>query len=116
MYKVKQNSTQQINKIELESCPVNYTLNKIGGRWKALIIYQLTDGPLRYNELKKLIPNISEKMLIQNLKDLENDQLIKREAKLVVPPHVIYSLSDSGNRLKPILSAMAIWGNEQQKS
>ena len=111
MYAVKKSSTNQLNKVTaLGKCPVTYTLDKIGGRWKVLVLYQLTGGEKRYGELKKAIPAISEKMLIQSLKELEADNLVRREAKPVVPPHVIYSLADADIALTPVLNAMANWG------
>jgi DNA-binding HxlR family transcriptional regulator len=111
MYAVKESSTNQLNKTTaLSDCPVTYTLHRIGGRWKVLIIHQLATGPMRYGELKKAIPAITEKMLIQHLKELEADDLVIREVKPVVPPHVTYSLSTSGTALKPVLKAMAEWG------
>jgi DNA-binding HxlR family transcriptional regulator len=112
MSTIKAASTNQLNKkIALEKCPITYTLNKIGGRWKPLILWNLSSAPkLRYSELKKSIPAISEKMLIQNLKELEQDQLIVRKALPVIPPFVEYSLTKSGKEMQPILSAMAKWG------
>jgi DNA-binding HxlR family transcriptional regulator len=111
MYAVKESSTNQANKtMALSKCPVTFTLDKIGGRWKALIIYHLMAGPLRYAALKRAIPAISEKMLIQQIKELEGDGLVHREVKPVVPPHVTYSLTDMGIGLTPILNAMAVWG------
>jgi len=108
---IKESSTNNMNKQGiLIKCPVTYTLNKIGGRWKPLILYNLTDGKKRYNELKKSIPDITEKMLIQHLKQLEEDQLVLRESLPVVPPHVSYSLTKSGKEMGPILEAMAKWG------
>jgi DNA-binding HxlR family transcriptional regulator len=116
MYTAKKSSTHQLNKaIATEGCPVSYTLTKIGGRWKPLIIFQLNNGPMRYNELRKAIPNITEKMLIQNLRELEADNLIMREVKPVVPPHVIYSLTGPGQALKPMFDSMAHWGNIYSK-
>jgi DNA-binding HxlR family transcriptional regulator len=117
MYTVKETSTHQINKASATGgCPVSYTLTKIGGRWKPLIIFQLSNGPLRYSVLKKAIPNISEKMLIQNLRELEIDNLIIREVKPVVPPHVTYSLTAPGEALKPMFDSMAHWGLIYSKS
>jgi DNA-binding HxlR family transcriptional regulator len=111
MYAVKESSTNQLNKqVSLSKCPVTYTLDRIGGRWKALILYQLSDGRKRYSELKRAIPNITEKMLIQQLKELETDKLVAREVKPVVPPHVTYSLTQAGQALSPVLKAMAVWG------
>lgn len=110
MTAIKISSTNQINKREIiTKCPVTFALHKIGGRWKPLIINCLLSGTKRYGEIRKTIPAITEKMLIQNLKELEADKLILREAKPVVPPHVEYSLTESGKELKTILLAMRQW-------
>lgn len=110
MTAIKTSSTNQINKRTIVTkCPVTFTLHKIGGRWKPLIINRLLTGTKRYGEIKKTIPGITEKMLIQSLKELEADELIIREAKPIVPPHVEYSLSDSGEELRPILLSMVQW-------
>lgn len=111
MYAIKESSTNQLNKATaLTDCPVTYTLSKIGGRWKVLILHQLTGGAKRYGEIRKGIPAITEKMLIQHLKELEADNLVERAVKPVVPPHVTYSLTDAGAALAPVLHAMAAWG------
>lgn len=111
MRKVKESSTNQANKKVIQAyCPVTFTLEKIGGRWKPLIMYHLVSGHKRYNELKKSIPNISEKMLIQHLRELEEDKLVNRKVMPVVPPHVEYSLTPSGRDMGPILKSMAQWG------
>lgn len=90
-------------------CPVTFTIHKMGGRWKPLIINCLLTGTRRYGEIKKAIPAITEKMLIQNLKELVTDELVIREAKPVVPPHVEYYLSTSGEELRPVFIEMATW-------
>ena len=116
MSKIKESSTNNMNKQGiLVQCPVTFTLGKIGGRWKPLILYNLTSGKKRYNELKKGIPDITEKMLIQHLKELEKDQLVLRESLPVVPPHVKYSLTKQGKEMGPILEAMAKWGLKNSK-
>lgn len=113
MTAIKLSSTNQLNKEQaLTTCPVTFTLSRIGGRWKPLIIFQLMSGTKRYGELKKAIPNISEKMLIQHLKELEADKLVDRKAMPVVPPHVEYSLTDQGKELMPVLGAMVGWANK----
>jgi len=110
MTAVKVTSTNQQNKQANEiKCPVTFTLNKIGGRWKPIIIYNLLAGTKRYSELKKAIPAITEKMLIQHLKELEADELISRTARPVVPPYVEYSLTPSGEDLGPVLKSMCEW-------
>jgi len=114
---IKESSTNHFNKTEvLYKCPVTFTLEMIGGRWKPLIIWQLKEGKMRYNELRKALPLISEKMLIQHLKELETDNLLVREAKPVVPPFVEYRLTEKGDEIKPILSAMAAWGLRHKTS
>ena len=113
MYAAKESSTNRHNKKIIQgSCPVTFTLEKIGGRWKPLILYQLRNGAMRYGQLKKEIPAISEKMLVQHLRQLETDGLVIRDVKPVVPPHVEYSLSKTGMTLSPILNAMADWGRK----
>jgi DNA-binding HxlR family transcriptional regulator len=107
---VKESSTNQENKRILNVCPVTFTLEKIGGRWKPLILYNLSQGTLRYAPLKRAIPAITEKMLIQHLRELEADNLITREVKPVVPPHVEYSLTDLGRSLGNLLDEIANWG------
>jgi len=111
MTAIKESSTQQLNKqLALNACPVTYTLERIGGKWKPLILYQLMNGQKRYGQIKKAVPGITEKMLIQHLRQLETDGLVIREVKPVVPPHVEYRLSADGITLTPILNAMAEWG------
>lgn len=99
----------------MNECPVTYVMDKIGGYWKPIILYHLLSGSKRYSELRRAIPTITEKMLIQHLKQLENDNIVVRESKPVVPPYVIYSLTTSGRGLQPILNAMAAWGIEDSK-
>lgn len=110
MTAIKERSTiQQNKKYALDSCPVTYVMEKIGGFWKPIILYHLSNGDKRYSELKRAIPAVTEKMLIQHLKQLENDGLIIRTAKPVVPPHVTYELSEAGKGLIPVISSMAEW-------
>lgn len=109
----KTSSTNYSNLKEVNKCPVSFTLSLIGGRWKPLILWQLSTGVKRYNEIKKGMPTISEKMLIEKLRELEADGLVQRKAKAVVPPYVEYSLSKKGQSLKTILTEMAQWGIKQ---
>jgi DNA-binding HxlR family transcriptional regulator len=113
---IKESSTIQENKrFALTECPVTYAMERIGGYWKPIILYHLLSGSKRYSELRKLIPAITEKMLIQHLKQLEADNLLIREAKPVVPPYVTYHLTPSGQALGPVLYAMASWGIEDSR-
>lgn len=92
------------------NCPVEATLDLIGGKYKALILWHLIDATLRFNEIGKLIPQATPKMLTQQLRELEKDHLIIRTVYPVVPPKVEYSLSDFGESIIPILDAMCKWG------
>jgi len=117
MTTIKETSTIQENKkIALNECPVTYVMEKIGGYWKPIILFHLLSGSKRYSELRKAIPAITEKMLIQHLKQLENDRLVIRESKPVVPPYVTYTLSESGKRLQTVLHEMALWGIDDRKN
>jgi DNA-binding HxlR family transcriptional regulator len=92
------------------NCPVDATLRLIGGKYKSLILWQLIDTTLRHGELQRLIPQATPKMLTQQLRELEADDLIARKVYPVVPPKVEYSLTDFGKSLQPILYAMYDWG------
>ncbi|KPI47360.1 helix-turn-helix transcriptional regulator [Clostridioides sp. ZZV15-6383] len=94
------------------SCPIEATLALIGGKYKTLILWHLKDTILRFNELKKLIPKATPKMLTQQLRELEADGLIIRVVYPVVPPKVEYSLSDFGKSIIPILDSMCDWGSD----
>jgi DNA-binding HxlR family transcriptional regulator len=114
MTQIKENSTWNFNKeLSMQACPVSFVMNKIGGHWKPIILYQLMSGPIRYSELRRAIPGITEKMLIQHLKQLQADDLVSRKAEAVVPPHVVYQFTAKGDSLKPVLKAIAAWGYEQ---
>lgn len=95
-----------------EKCPIESTLSLISGKWKILILKELIIKPVRYNVLIKKIPNISAKVLTQQLKDMENDGIILREVYAEIPPRVEYSLSKKGRSMLRILKEMAIWGLE----
>ena len=97
-------------------CPVEVTLSAIGGKWKALILYHLIAAPRRFNELRRLIPTVTQRMLTQHLRELEADGIVHREVQAPVPPRVEYSLSAKGRTLVPILDAMARWGYENAET
>jgi DNA-binding HxlR family transcriptional regulator len=107
----KENSTNNINRETLISrCPVNFTLELIGGRWKTLILFNLQKEPLRFSELKRALPGVTEKMLTQQLRELEADNLLTRTVYAEVPPRVEYSLTDLGKSLRPVMNNIAQWG------
>ena len=87
-------------------CPIRTTLQLVGGKWKLLIIFQLAEAPLRLSELRRNIPDISEKMLIQELKHLTDSNLVIRENYGEVPPRVVYSLTDKGRNALPLIGSM----------
>lgn len=94
------------------TCPVELVLNIIGGKWKGVILFHLLDKTLRFNELKRLLPNITQRMLTNQLRELEMDGLVHREVYAQVPPRVEYSLTARGESLGPIIRAMEQWGRE----
>ena len=110
MTHIKTSSVIQENKANaFAACPVTFVMEQIGGYWKPIILFNLLTGIKRYSELKKSIPAITEKVLIQHLKQLEADGLLIRKSRPVVPPYVTYELSKKGKALKQVLFAMAEW-------
>ncbi|MGI6011150.1 MAG: winged helix-turn-helix transcriptional regulator [Ruminococcus sp.] len=95
---------------ELPACPVETTLMLIGDKWKVLILRDLMPGTKRFGELKKSIGNVSQKVLTAQLRDMEENGLIKRTVYAEVPPRVEYSLTELGRSLNPVLDAMRNWG------
>jgi len=93
-------------------CPVEAALEAIGGKWKGVILYHLQGEPIRFNELRRLIPDISQRMLTRQLREMESDQIVYRKIYAEVPPKVEYSLTDFGKTLLPILSALQEWGSK----
>jgi DNA-binding HxlR family transcriptional regulator len=94
----------------MSGCPVEATLSVIGGKWKVVILWRLVSGTKRFNELQRSISPITRKMLTEQLRDLEKDNLIVRTVYPEVPPKVEYSLSDYGRTFIPVMQAMAQWG------
>ncbi|MGH1539680.1 MAG: winged helix-turn-helix transcriptional regulator [Arenicella sp.] len=92
-------------------CGVEATLEILGGKWKGVILYQLRDELKRFNQLKRLLPKITQRMLTRQLRELEHDGLIHREVYPQVPPKVEYSLTDSGKSLIPIIMLLKDWGD-----
>lgn len=92
------------------TCPVETTIQLIGGKYKALILWHLMNATLRYSELHRRLPKATDKMLAQQLRELEKDGLINRVVYPVVPPKTEYSLTDFGRSLTPILDEMCNWG------
>ena len=97
-------------KAENAGCPVETTIDLLGSKWKLLILRELFKGTRRFGELSRGVPGISQKMLTQQLRQMENDNLIQRKVYAEVPPRVEYSLTETGRSLNPILDAMHTWG------
>ncbi|NIG55183.1 helix-turn-helix domain-containing protein [Chitinophaga sp. Cy-1792] len=107
----KENSTNAINARQLRGdCGTVYTLSLIGGRWKPVILWRLLAGKMRYNELKKSINGISERVLVLQLREMETDGLIQRAVYPEVPPRVEYEITPLGASMEPILEVMSDWG------
>ncbi|MFW5646371.1 MAG: winged helix-turn-helix transcriptional regulator [Acetivibrio ethanolgignens] len=94
------------------TCPVEAAISLIGGKYKAVILWHLMNGTLRYSQLHRKIPKATDKMLAQQLRELERDGLIIRTVYPVVPPKTEYSLTDFGKTIAPILDAMCDWGRD----
>jgi DNA-binding HxlR family transcriptional regulator len=91
-------------------CPVAATVDVVGGRWKPTILFHLKDGPRRFNELRRLVPHITQRMLTLQLRALEADGVVVRTVRQTVPPHVEYAFTPRGLTLGPLLDAMEAWG------
>ncbi len=104
-----------MQQLSLECSSVKITLDAIGGKWKTLILFLLADNVLRFNQLQKGISGITQKMLAQQLRELEHDGLVKRKVYPVVPPKVEYSITSYGKTLVPILTSMDMWGRNHRK-
>jgi DNA-binding HxlR family transcriptional regulator len=100
---------------ELPACSVQTTLMLIGDKWKVLILRELIKGTKRFGELKRSIPMISQKVLTQQLRSMEEDDLVMRKVYAEVPPRVEYSLTETGQSLKIILDAMVTWGKQYKE-
>lgn len=100
----------------LPECPVEVTLGLLSSKWKTLIIRELLTGTKRFSEIKRVLPGVTQKMLTQSLRGLEEDGLIVRKVYPVVPPKVEYSLSDLGWTLSPVIDTMRAFGTQYRQS
>lgn len=115
MAKIKETSTNNYNRKFLTTCDMTYAVQLIGGRWKMLIMTALDKKPLRYGELKKSIQQISERMLTLQLRELEDDGIIKRTVFAEVPVRVEYELTEIGKELVPICLQLSDWGTRHRR-
>ena len=117
MAKRKENSTNMLNESYIvESCDLTYAVCKVGGRWKLLILCKLEEGKLRFGEIKKRIPGITERMLTLQLRELEKDGLVSRTVHAEVPPRVDYELTQTALELVPIWAQLSKWGTKHKAS
>ena len=105
-----------LTKDEMPACPVATTVALIGSKWKLLIMRNLLARPWRFNELKKNLTGVSQKVLTDSLRSMEADGIIIRTVYPEVPPRVEYALSDLGESMRPIIKAMEIWGTDYKKN
>lgn len=105
-----------ISKDKILECPVATTINLIGNKWKLLIIRDLLGGTRRFGELRKSLTGISQRVLTENLRALENDGLLERKVFAEVPPRVEYSLNKTGLSLQPVINSMAEWGTKYKNN
>lgn len=92
-------------------CPVEGALQLIDGKWKGVILYHLLENTMRFNELRRKLPNVTQRMLTHQLRELEADGLIHRQVYAEVPPRVEYSLTPRGRSLQPVIAALKAWGD-----
>jgi DNA-binding HxlR family transcriptional regulator len=101
--------------LNLERCPVRPTLDVLGGKWKPVIIYHLIhDGTLRFGQLRRFLPDATQKMLTQQLRELERDGIVARKIYHQVPPKVEYSLTPHGRTLAPVMAELCKWGQKHR--
>lgn len=112
------NQDNQTDKSKFKvTCPMEYTMNKIAGKWKLVILWHIYDHEvIRYGELKRAVNGITHKMLSNQLKDLVNDGIVHKEMYQEIPPKVEYSLTDFGKTLIPIMDMMFEWGNKHRNA
>jgi len=115
MGKLKENSTNNINRQYIQGCDLSYAVCKIGGRWKLIILNKLKDGKLRFSELRNSISGITERMLTLQLRELEKENLVKRTVHAEVPPRVDYELTDIARELIPIWKQLDEWGGKHRE-
>lgn len=104
-------SKKKLEKVE-HKCNLKEVLDIMGGKWSIPIISTLLDGTMRFSELERTIPNINTRMLVKELKNMEVNEIVKREVFATVPPTVEYSLTNKGQKLKPIVDELHKWGEE----
>lgn len=98
--------------MDLKKCPVHAAVVVLGGKWKPIILFYLKEGTRRFGELRRLVPGATQKMLTQQLRELERDGIVTRKVYHQVPPKVEYSLTTYGRTLRPVLEELCKWGEK----
>ena len=101
-----------VSKKEISECPIDAMLSVIDGRWKGTILWRLSEKPMRASELLRSIPGITERMLMRHLKDLVSDGILTRRREQGTLPHVVYSISEYGMTMVPVLEHICVWGRK----
>lgn len=112
---VKKSEGTEKKSVEVDQCPVTYCMSKIGGKWKPIILFLISKGANRFGLLMKGIEGISKQMLTRQLRELEADGFLDRQIFAEIPPRVEYTVTDLGESLFPIITAMKVWGEEHGK-
>lgn len=111
----KNNLNLEELKNRIENCPINYAMNKIGGKWKPIILHRIKVGVNRFGIMQRAIPSISKQMLTTQLRELEDDGFIERKIFAEIPPRVEYYISENGQTIFPMLEFIEKWGKSQQQ-
>lgn len=101
--------------VKVSDCPVTYTMSKIGGKWKPIVMYLIIEGENRFGILQRSIEGISKQMLTKQLRELEADGIIHRKIYAEIPPRVEYTITEKGKTLCPVIHSMRDWGNEHRE-
>lgn len=96
----------------MTKCPMTAALNAVGGKWSLICLYFLDTGTRRFNELRRLIPDVSHKVLTETLRNLEDEGLIVRTVHSLAPSHVEYAISEHGESVRPLMHAVRVWGRQ----
>lgn len=104
-----------MRKVEPERCSVSIAAEVVGGKWKSVVLYYLLESPKRFNELRRAMPTVTQRMLTLQLRELEADGLVERIVYPVIPPHVEYRITPFGRTLKPVIDEMLAWGKRYRR-
>jgi DNA-binding HxlR family transcriptional regulator len=116
MKKIEQGDLMAKSTTVNEQCPFSISMNIMSGKWKMTILWHLSKGTVRFNEMQRLLPRITQKTLTQQLRELESDGLVKRNIYAEVPPRVEYCLTELGESIRPVLDCLCRWGKQYREN